>query len=291
MRYYTYYDLLNDMEDYRLKSTPEKYEVKTIGSTYDKRQIYSLRIGSPEAKKNYVLIGSIHGREYINTYLLISVARHFTKSFSFLEENNTTLHIIPMANPDGVAISQHGHKALNNYILSCAIPKMLRSHHTFHSKWKANACGVDLNRNFPAGFHIQGTPGPSYYSGQSPASARETKALMAYIDSIHNPTAVIHYHSRGNLIYWDYNVDGDLRSKNLQLATLASLTMDYKYICATKDTEPNGGFGDWCVYTKKIPSITIENGRFRTPVPHWQFGGIYKKNLTFLQQLILKKEF
>ncbi len=283
---YTYYDLLNDMEDYRLKSTPQKFKVNSIGSTYDKRHIYSLRLGSPDAENNYILIGSIHGREYINTYLLIKLAHYFTRIYSLLENNNTALHIVPMANPDGVVISQSGAKSLNNHILTCAVGKMLKSNHTLHKKWKANACGIDLNRNFPAGFHHQGKPGPKLYPGSHPASSKETKALMAYVESIRNPNAVIHYHSRGNLIYWDYNVPDPLKTKNYRLATLASVTMNYKYLCNTVHTEPNGGFGDWCVYTKGIPSITIENGRFRTPVPRWQFSEIYRKNLAFLQQLI-----
>jgi g-D-glutamyl-meso-diaminopimelate peptidase len=286
---YTYFNLLNDMENYRLYSAPKRMKVDTIGSTYDKRHIYSLRLGSVRANKKYILVGSIHGREYINTYLLIKLAKYFTKSYSLLEENDTALYMIPMANPDGVVISQSGTKALNNYVLSCTVKKMLRSHHTFHSKWKANACGIDLNRNFPTGYQHMGNPGPKLFPGEYAASSKETKSLMAYVESIPDPSAVIHYHSRGNLIYWDYNVPNPLRTRNYQLATLAAVTMNYKYICNTIDTEPNGGFGDWCVYDKGIPSITIENGRFYTPVPHWQFASIYKKNLAFLQELIAEK--
>lgn len=111
---------------------------------------------------------------------------------------------------------------------------------------------------------------------------------MEFIDSLSSPLGVIHYHSRGNVIFYDYNVTGSLKNQIIQLAESAHKTTGYKLVHGSKDTKPAGGFGDWCVYEKKIPSITIETGFLKTPVPRWQLNGICDKNLFLLRDLFAR---
>jgi hypothetical protein len=43
-------------------------------------------------------------------------------------------------------------------------------------------------------------------------------------------------------------------------------------------TKAGGGFADWIVYKKKIPSVTVETGTEACPLPRSQYKSIYKKN-------------
>ena len=47
-------------------------------------------------------------------------------------------------------------------------------------------------------------------------------------------------------------------------------------------TDPNGGFGDWLIYNKKIPNVTVETGSIMCPLPHSQLGKITRENSSLL---------
>lgn len=282
----SYSHLLSRIEFYYRTLSFENFEAESIGTTYDNRRIYSLRFGPADYSHSYVLTASIHGREYINTALLLSFADELASRLAELNQNKLAFFLLPMLNPDGVAISMEGSSGLTNRILEKGVSHMLHTSLTRHKRWKANACGVDLNRNFPSGWRPAGSAGAFFYSGEAPADARETRALMNYMHARKEAAAIIHYHSCGNLVYWDYHVSGALRQQLRLLAKLASQATGYRMETATPDTAPGGGFGDWCVYHCHIPSITIETGRLFSPVPTMQFPSIKKRNLLFLDSLI-----
>lgn len=103
-----------------------------------------------------------------------------------LNYGDICFHIIPMTNPDGVAISQTGELTESQQ----EIYQSDRQHYSassdqaeYTARWKANGEGVDLNRNFPAGWEeIDGRSRPSshLYEGDAPFSAAETAALRDY---------------------------------------------------------------------------------------------------------------
>lgn len=282
----TYDSMVKQINSFEEKLSPSQFEHIRLGNTPDCRKLHSLRFGSHTASRTYLFVASIHGREYINTALLMEFACFLATETKLLDRHDTCILLLPMANPDGVSISQYGAEGIRDSVLEKNVSEMLKSTRLSHRKWKANALGIDCNRNFTSGFHPAGSPGIKLYSGESPADAPETKLLMDYVSGLSGLRAVIHYHSRGNLIYWDYPVSGPLRSQIRNLAETASALTGYRKVTASKDTKPNGGFGDWCVFSKKIPSITIETGRFFCPVPLRQFSGILKHNLPFLEALI-----
>lgn len=241
------------------------FDVESLGQTYGRRHIYACHLGSPHAPHQFAVTASIHGREYINTTLLLRMMEYYLENYAAIYHDlwkDILVSFIPMANPDGVAISMT----------------------TDARYWKENGNGVDLNRNFPAGFglspdRLRRNP------GEAPADQLETQFLMSFVDSLKSPLGIIHYHSRGNLIYFDYEVTGTLKTKIQQMARIAHHVTGYRLVTNTKDTRPAGGFGDWCVYEKKIPSITIETGFLKTPVPKWQLNGICNRNLFLLRDL------
>lgn len=233
----------------------------SIGTSLSGRNIYALIYGADYTSGTYsrqlVITASIHGREHINTDLLFRFSLELDRMEVELCKQKLSVILLPLLNPDGVLISKE-----------------------ICPRFRGNKRGVDLNRNFPVGHH------PSPIHGILPASEPEVRSMMTFIESLPNPSAVIHYHSVGSLIYWDYQVEGILRTKIKDLAQFARLYTGYRLAKKTPDTLPNGGFGDWCAYVKHIPTITIETGHFFAPVPHFQYAGICRRNLPFLQALV-----
>lgn len=260
-RIYSYPEMEKKLLKWKNLHSSDGFHVGSLGLTYGKRHIYVCHIGAEDAKYQFVVTASIHGREYINTTLLLHMIAYYRKH----PWKHIRVSFIPMANPDGVTISMN----------------------TDARKWKENGNGIDLNRNFPCGFGL--SPDLKKRNpGGSPADQLETQYLMEFINSLTAPLGVIHYHSRGNVIFYDYNVTGSLRNQIVQLADSAHKTTGYKLVHGSKDTKPAGGFGDWCVYEKKIPSITIETGFLKTPVPRWQLNGICDRNLFLLRDLFAR---
>ena len=64
---------------------------------------------------------------------------------------------------------------------------------------RQNAHGVDLNRNFPAGWRREGSPWSTYYSGPRPASEPETRAAMRLIKRF-RPDVTVWYHQALNMV-------------------------------------------------------------------------------------------
>ena len=58
---------------------------------------------------------------------------------------------MPMVNPDGVTISQYGPKKIRNATLRKNLYKIAKGFS--FKEWKANARGVDINRNYAEGFN------------------------------------------------------------------------------------------------------------------------------------------
>ena len=264
-------------------------EVGTIGQSLLGKELYYIRIGRGPVEVSYN--GSHHGLEWITTPLLMKFIEDFSKAYSTGRSirgydvrdiwNRSSIYIVPMVNPDGVDIVLKGPQPSNPYYND-----YVRWNNTglpLNLVWKANARGVDLNRNYPASweeakaqeieFGVTG-PAPTRYGGPSPLSEPETQALVEFTRG-HNFKLVIAYHTQGEVIYWLYQgmtppgarEYGEIfaRSTGYELA-------DVPYEAAY------AGYKDWFVEEFYRPGYTFEVGLGVNPLPISQFDRIYNDN-------------
>lgn len=139
--------------------TPASARTIVLGRSWQGRPIVAVEVGNPVGKP-VLVVGSIHGNEQGG----IPVAR----ALEHLHPADLDLWIVPDLNPDGAAAD------------------------TRH-----NAHGVDLNRNFPVGWH----PMSGFYaSGPRPLSERESRIARALIMRIH-PHLTIWFHQHLDLVW------------------------------------------------------------------------------------------
>lgn len=225
-----------------------KGEKRVIGKSLFGREIFALKTGcgSPVGIAQY----AIHGREFVTAELAM---------YHYLFGGVTgSVWIVPLVNPDGALLSERG---------LCSVEEKKRE---FLAKvnggedfslWKANGRGVDLNVNFDAewgkGKKNVFRPASENYVGEYPFSEPETQALKRFTESV-NPDYTVSYHTKGEEIYWYFHQSlyDCVRDKKLALAL--SEATGYPLALAGNSV---GGYKDWCIRKRKIPSFTVEAGR------------------------------
>lgn len=251
--------------------------------------------------------------------------RFYTELF-----DDVCFHVMPMSNPDGISISQMGEGAVTSEMTinmmrnayerdketmihamdtngdlywydTYTNPSYDRyaegydeiiTYEEYLSQWKANANGVDINRNFNAGWEdIWQKEGPGYdsFKGYSPDSEPETKALEALVESF-NFESIINYHARGQLIYYDAEGNTqEVSGRSEKLAESASELLRYLPAnCKDASNVVLGGFGDWAMLEKGVTSITIEVGKRPCPVGNEEFMSIWNRNRELWAKIALE---
>lgn len=276
----------------KIKKTALLYpeiSVGTFGESEDHRPLYELEIGSGE--KAVLILGGVHGRESVNPAVLLQiiqdiayllqqgdpVATELLKEYHFL--------FVPLLNPDGYEISRAGFSAIRNEKLRKeAIEKDISS-----AEWKANARGVDLNRNFPS-ISYQAESEEDYAGSEA-----ESRALIRLIRENIN-AGMLDFHSRGEVIYYYRKAMGDdYNAGQLRLAQYLAEESGYS-IGTAEDEFAGDGIGGNTVhfyseYTK-MPAITVETvpSQADFPLSPYLQGKVYEqiKNLPMIFLMGLK---
>lgn len=285
---YTYEDMTSDLRKLAWKYRG-KASLQNIGTSEDGRAIWCLRIGSPYASKKYLINGGIHAREWLNCQMLTHKSEEILREYADYKSalKGKCIYIIPMINPDGVTISQFGFDAIRNPKLRKICKKTKNSART----WKGNARGVNLNFNCPGGWNKKGKSKKAdglSYPGKKAASEKETRVMMNFVNRNSGWKASLNYHSTGSILYWNYNVESEasLYERQKNLATKVNGFTHYRLMPKSISTDPNGGFGDWLIYNKKIPNVTVETGSVMAPLPHSQMKKIQKENSKLLSWFV-----
>jgi g-D-glutamyl-meso-diaminopimelate peptidase len=283
---YTYKQMVKDI--YALKkSYPDQIQVKVIGKSEYGRKIYAVGLGKGQA--NLFINGSHHAREWMTTSLNMYMLENYAASYKKKKKinsydtrkilNSTTIWFVPMVNPDGVTLQQYGLKAFPKSTHKSLI-KMNEGSRNF-KRWKANGKGVDLNRQYNAGWKDINSPSrPKYknYKGKAPASASETKAILKFVSEI-NPEMAVSYHSTGQILFWNYKQPKANYKRDYKYAKKISHMTGYSLVIPGKNPS-GGGFTDWFIQTKKRPGFTPEISRayYETSPPLSEFSGAWREN-------------
>lgn len=292
---YTYDKMEQDLHTLAA-AYPDLMTLSAPGSTADGRALYQVTFGNPKAPRQIFLCAATHGREYMTTQLLMKQLAHYCAAYHTGSYDGIPYErifdeicfvLVPMVNPDGVTISQLGLEGLRSAELRDHVQNIYQSDldhgytsydlPTYLTRWKANACGVDLNRNYSPGWESvneRSQPSSDFYKGSAPGDQLEAYAMMSVINSLSDPILALSYHSYGALVYWQYGQPEPLWSVNEQLAAKISALTGY-YLAGYSN---EAGFSNWCVREKGIPSVTVETGTVPTPLPIDQFASLWAQN-------------
>ena len=280
---YSYEQMMEDMDALR-NQYPDEVTVSSIGTTELGRDIPVIRLGDLNARYHVLLQGAIHGREHLTAWLLMATADYWL-DHGILGYSDVCYHMIPMTNPDGVIISQTG--LLNDaqyeiYLSDKENGYTTRSESSYAERWKANGEGIDINRNFPAGWElIHDRPGPSSqkYQGTKPFSAAEAVALRDYTLKFAFD-ATVSYHATGSLIYYSYGNQEPVNTKSKSLAKAVREISGYDL--ASSNGIDGAGYKDWVMEQLGIPSLTIEIGCEEAALAQREIYSIFARNYRVL---------
>lgn len=266
---YSYSEMKSDLEQLK-KMYSRHCQVHVIGKSVQGRNIYDVVIGNPEAEKCFLVVSTLHAREYIASMLCMEQIEYYLKKYHSTVDgrkvsevlDHIAIHYVVMANPDGVTMSQSGTPLLKN-----------------------NANGVNLNSNFPYKFGVKEKPGSQFYSGPSAASEPETQAIVALCKSLNKSglQGVLNYHATGSIVYGSYN-GNDNRVKKMTAAMYRTSreTTGYAdssiYSSGGTKSKYSGSFREYVMFKLKKPSITVEIGTTPCPISYKCLPSIWNKN-------------
>ena len=291
---YTYEEMTEDLELLAL-AYPEIVTVTTEGYSADDRVIPAVRFGNPAAEQVVFIQAAIHGREHLTTLLVMEQLETYARNYDTGVYDGKTyreifsevaLVVVPMSNPDGVSISQLGTESIRSEELRALVERFYErdgagvTREYFYKRYKANANGVDLNRNFAYGweeFGGAGAPAADRYKGTAPGSEPETQVLMMLTER--EPVAVaLSFHATGSVLYWDFGQSGDIREECFSYVETVHDLTGYRIVYADSEKQDEAGYCEWAVGVKGIPEVTIEIGTVAAPLPISEFAGVWERN-------------
>jgi protein MpaA len=149
-----------------------------LGYSVQHRPIELVHVAGPGPR--VLVVGCIHGNECAGMAVVAALRKAHPQE---------DLWLIPTINPDGLA------------------------HDT-----RQNAHGIDLNRNFPAGWRPFGPPWSVYAAGARPWSEPETRLVRSLVARIH-PRFTVWFHQHLNLV-WAYGRSSQSGARYAGLAGL-----------------------------------------------------------------------
>lgn len=242
MGYYRFEDMLADVS-YLQKRYSGLVEYETIGYSVLGRPIIMLRVGC--GCINMFISAGVHGRESINTGLIMRIITCYIDTYHNKEEYmKYSFYVIPLLNPDGYTMALSDKK---------------------YYEYKCNARGIDINRDFPsASWQSKGD------AANNPASQPETRALISAFKS-HPSVMYVDIHSRGNTIYYYRNsMSEQYNARQKLIANDLCKYTGYSLMNPECEVEAGDSGGNTVHYYSEnfgMPAFTIETADDNTAFP------------------------
>lgn len=268
-----------------LRHTYPFLRIVPVGGSVLGREIPAMILEKGE--ETVVIAAAFHGQEWITSLVALRLCEDICGAIAGGRRlcdldvrracTGRRLVIIPQVNPDGVNIALHGAASAGRYA-----PVVERLSGDQPGLWQANARGVDINHNFPAGWEqlqrmekASGIAGPSprQWGGPEPASEPETQAVISLCRRL-RPRHVVALHTQGEEIYWKYGHRTPGRA-HLMAQVMADAS-GYK-VASPSGLASHGGFKDWFIEETGRPGFTLEMGRGENPLPLSDFEPLYEK--------------
>lgn len=226
-----------------------------------------------------LIVGGIHAREDFSVMLCMKMIDYYCcyyneeKLFDDFDGfdvrsiiNSVDMYFVPVVNPDGLNIVHNGLEASKNYN-KLKDMKIWGEDYTY---WKANANGIDLNKNFNDGNWeirtcVPGTDEPcsERFKGFSHNSEPEVQALVNLCNEI-DFTLMATYHCSGNCTFWADRGTHDVFN-GLDEKIMDELNKKYIYRKTKISEDPKVygcGFENWFRAKMKRPAFCIELSPF-----------------------------
>ncbi|XP_069829981.1 carboxypeptidase B-like [Dendropsophus ebraccatus] len=249
-----------------------------LGTSYEGRPIYLLKVGKSGKNKNAVFIDcGFHAREWISPAFCQWFVKEAVNSYGSGSQfdillNNLDFYVLPVLNVDG-------------YAFTWTTNRMWRK--TRSANKNSSCVGTDPNRNFNAGWCTVGASSRACdetYCGTAPESEVETKALANFIRAnIPSIKAYLTIHSYSQMLLFPYSYTYAISKDNTELNNVAkgaveALTALYKtkYTYGPGGTTiylAAGGSDDWAYDAGVKYSFTFElrdTGRYGFALPESQ---------------------
>ncbi|XP_038618142.1 carboxypeptidase B2 [Tachyglossus aculeatus] len=279
--YYEQYHNLSEIYEWMGDMTekyPDMLEQIQIGSSYEKRPLYILKLsGKERTATNAIWIDcGIHAREWVSPAFCLWFVGYATQFYGkgkaitqLLKSSN--FYIMPVLNVDG-------------YEYSWATNRMWRKNRSLH---KNNRCvGTDMNRNFASkNWCEEGASQNScqeIYCGPYPESEPEVKAVASFLRSnMNHIKAYISMHSYSQMVLFPYAYTKRKSKDHTELSKLAgqvahtiqknSKNINYRHGPSAEIIYlAPGGSDDWAYDAGIKYSFTIElrdTGRYGFLLP------------------------
>ncbi|KAL6067921.1 hypothetical protein STEG23_022537 [Scotinomys teguina] len=181
---------------------PDLVSQSTIGTTFEGRNMYLLKVGKAKPNKPAIFIDcGFHAREWISPAFCQWFVREAVRTYG-REIHMTQLldeldfYVLPVVNIDG-------------YVYTWTKSRMWRK--TRSTRAGSSCVGVDPNRNFNAGWCEVGasrSPCSDTYCGPAAESEKETKALADFIrKNLSSIKAYLTIHSYSQMMLYPYSYD------------------------------------------------------------------------------------
>ncbi|WP_059283503.1 M14 family zinc carboxypeptidase [Bacillus coahuilensis] len=260
---YSYEEMTEDIKELS-REYPDLISYKSIGTTPYGRKIWALKLGKGDATS--FINASHHAREWPTTNVAMELVDRYSEAYyqnasikgynvkNILDE--TSIWFVPMVNPDGVTLQQTGLKSFPSSDHQKLIKMNAGS--TNFSRWKANAQGIDLNRQYPAGWTNREVSYPYYknYPGIAPIGTPETKAITNFTYWV-DPEIAVSYHSSGRILFWHYQTREQDYLRDYKIASTVSNMTGYKMVKPNPSAQ-GMGFTDWFIKKFHRPGLTPE---------------------------------